>query len=153
MNSSTPQKKDNEERLLLARILAEGLRDTPIPREINPLGASMGLVIREVRRGYVRLSFEIGAQFTQGTGVVQGGILATMADFGMAFAAISQTEAGVTVASVAVTVNYLRAAPHGHYEVVAEVEKMGSRVAFTRAVVNDAAGKTVATASSPLAVI
>jgi uncharacterized protein (TIGR00369 family) len=144
---------DNPERALIGRIVAEGLRDVPMPESINPLAASMRMTIREVKEGSAWLTFEIGRQFSQGAGVIQGGILAAMADYGMAFAAMSRIGDGSMVASVALTVNYLRAGPPGYYEVRAELDKSGSRFAFARAVVTDARGAVMATASSPLAVV
>jgi len=139
------------ERAFIRAVIAEGRRDVPVPT--NPLAESLGMVIRTAEEGRVTAGFAADARFTQGNGVIQGGILATMLDFGMVFAAFSVIPADRTLATVAQTTSFLRPAAPGAFTVEAEVERAGRHVVHARAAIRDAAGQTVATATAPLAVV
>lgn len=144
--------QEHPERALLLRIHADQLDNVAV--DTNPLATALGMRIKALPSlGQITVTFEVGAAFSQGDGYVQGGIFATMLDFGLAFAAMSATPAGRTVSTIGLTVNYLRPARPGHFVVEAVVEKMGRSVAVSRASLSDSEGRLVATASSPLAVL
>ena len=142
---------EHPERALVHRVIAEGLGDLPVTT--NPLAIALGMRLLSARTGGVRVAFTVGAAFTQGNGVVQGGIIAALLDFGMTFAAFSQVAADATVATVSQTTNYFRPAPAGELVVEAELEKTGRTLINARATLRDAAGTLLASATAPIAVI
>ena len=136
-------------------IVAEAIRWslTDVPVHANPVAESMRTVLASAERGRVRLRFEVDHQFTQGDGVIQGGILTAMLDFGMAFAALSVVAEGESVATVGINVNFLRVAAAGRFEVDARLEKIGKRMVFARADLAREDGELVASASAPLTIL
>ncbi|HBR99003.1 MAG TPA: hypothetical protein DD979_16740, partial [Gammaproteobacteria bacterium] len=91
--------------------------------------------------------------FTQGAGAIQGGIVATMLDFGLAFAALSVVDVTQSVATASIAVNYYRPAFAGHYTVRACIDKQGRTLIFASAELFDTRGKTIAMSNSPLIVV
>jgi uncharacterized protein (TIGR00369 family) len=87
-------------------------------------------------------------------GSVHGGFVCTALDSAAGCAVHTTLAAGLGYTSLEIKVNYLRAvkADSGELTVTGTVTKPGSRVAFAEAVMTDAAGRTVATASSTLLV-
>lgn len=147
-----PQHTEHPERKLLHEVHQRKLENVAVAT--NPLAASLGMRIGSVPAlGQVILTFGIDEGFTQGGGVVQGGIFAAMLDFGLAFAALSATPADRSVCTIGLNVNYLRPALPGRFTVEALLEKMGRTVAVARASLYNAEGQLLATASSPLAVV
>lgn len=142
---------EHPERAFIRRVIAEGGAGVPVPT--NPLAQALSMTVEHAAPGRVRAAFRADRRFTQGNGVIQGGILSAMLDFGMAFAAFSVAEAGVTVATVSQTTSFFRPAPPGGFTVEAEVEKAGRTVIHTRAVIYDGTGQAVAAATAPLAVV
>jgi uncharacterized protein (TIGR00369 family) len=142
---------DNPDRVLLERAIREQLEGVRF--DANPIAQAMATVLEGASPGRVRLSYDIGPQFCQGGGVVQGGIQAAMLDFGMAFAALTTVAAGESVASVGINVSYLRVAMPGRYRVEAWLEKTGKRMVFARAELQREGGETVASASSPITIL
>ena len=152
MQQATKQApKENPDRVLLAEAIRWSLTDVPV--HANPIAEAMRMVLARAERGRVRLRFDVGEGFTQGSGVIQGGIVAAMLDFGMAFAALSTVAEGESVASVGINVNYLRVAAPGRYEVDAELDKIGKRMVFARATLSRAGGEAVATSSAPITIL
>ncbi|UCV13991.1 PaaI family thioesterase [Quatrionicoccus australiensis] len=142
---------DHPERLLVRRAIDGGLRDLAV--DSNPLAISLGMRIVSASDGRVRLGFTVGTAFTQGNGVVQGGIVAALLDFAMIFAAFSQTPAGMTLATVSQTSNYFRPAPAGELFAEAELEKIGRSMVNARASLYGPDDSLLASATAPLAVI
>jgi uncharacterized protein (TIGR00369 family) len=150
-SSGAASRPDNPDRALLERAIREGLAGVRF--DANPIAQAMGTVLESASPGRVRLGYEIGPQFCQGGGVVQGGIQAAMLDFGMAFAALTTVAKGESVASVGINVVYLRVALPGRYRVEAWLEKTGRRMAFARAELALEGGEVVASASSPITIL
>ncbi len=142
---------ENPERAFIRRVVETGARDVQVTT--NPLAKSLGMVVREAAEGRVVASFHAGEDWTQGNGVVQGGIVSAMLDFGMVFSVFSTIGAGTTIATLSQTTNYLRPAPAGDFTVEGAVDRTGRTVAHARAVLFDAAGRQVATAIAPFAVL
>ena len=142
---------EHPERAFIRRIVERGERYVAVPT--NLLAQALEMTIRELTEGRVVTAFQAGKIFTQGNGVVQGGILATMLDFGMVFAVFSTVDVGVTIATVSQTTNFLRAASAGAFAVEASVDKSGRNVAFARAALLDEAGRMAATATASFAVV
>lgn len=142
---------EHPERTLVRRVIDEGARDVAV--ETNPLAIALGMRLLTAGEGSVRLAFTVGAGFTQGNGVVQGGIISALLDFGMVFAAFSSVPPGATVATVSQTTNYFRPAPAGALWVEAELEKAGRTMINARATLLDTEGRLLASATAPIAVI
>ncbi|HLO64359.1 MAG TPA: PaaI family thioesterase [Azonexus sp.] len=142
---------EHPERALVRRAVTEGLTDLPVTT--NPLAIALGTRLLSARDGGVQMAFSVGAAFTQGNGVVQGGIVSALLDFGMTFAAFSQVAADSTVATVSQTTNYFRPALAGELVVDAELEKAGRTLINARATLRDAAGTLLASATAPIALI
>lgn len=96
-----------------------------------------------------------GQSVYSAAGVAQGGMVCTMLDSAVALAVWTTLDPGYGPTSIDITVNYLRpvTVASGPLVVTGVVIKPGRRVALASAEVVDAAGKTVATATSNLLVI
>lgn len=141
----------NPDIVLLRRAIDEHLRDVPF--DANPLTIDLGTRLLEAAPGRVLLSFEPGARYVQGGGVIAGGIVATMLDFALGFAILTQLEPHDGAGTVALTVNFMKAARAGRLQVEGVCEKLGRTVGFSRATMTAADGSVIATATSPMAVM
>ena len=142
---------DNPDRALIAEMMAYGYSDVAV--DTNPVFADLGARIITAARGKIALRFSVGKRARQGDGIIHGGVISTMLDGGMAFAVLSMLDAGESAATISLTVNFLGAAGEGECEVGATVERIGQRVAFTRATLTSDTGKPVATATAAFAVL
>ncbi|SDU91449.1 PaaI family thioesterase [Pseudomonas vancouverensis] len=142
---------DNPDRHFIERFIAEDARDQPV--QGSPLARQLHMRLLSATHGAVDASFEIGVEFTQGGGVIQGGIVAAMLDFGLAFAALSVLDTGCTAVTTALNVNYLRPASLGRYHVHAFLEKQGRTLIYVSAKLLDANERPIAIASSPMAIV
>ncbi len=118
---------------------------------LRALGALLIGVDRSA--GEVLLEFTPGAEFLQGLGVLQGGVVSAMLDFAMGFAGLAMMEPGVQVATATMTVAFLRRADPGTYVARGLVERRGKSLLFARAELRNAAGHLVATGTASLAVL
>lgn len=123
--------------------------------DTNPLAADLRMRLQafdDAARTLVT-RFEPAAHHLQGNGVVQGGIVATMLDFGLAFGVLAMLAPQKTAATVALNVQFERAVMPGELEVRATVDRLGGRLAFATATLCQAGGAEVlARASATLAV-
>ncbi len=142
---------EHPERAFMRDIIARGLTEVPVTT--NPLAIAVGMTIVEASEGRVQARFSVGEAFTQGNGVLQGGIVSALLDFGMAFAAFSCIPAGATIATVAQTTNFFRAAQAGTLFVEASLEKTGRTMINARARLTGPDGKALASATAPIAVL
>lgn len=101
----------------------------------------------------LRMRFRPGDQYLQGRGVIQGGIVATMLDFSLAFAAMTVTDGDKAVATASLNVSYLKPAFPGVYFCDAVVERAGRTLVFARATLSTENGDAVATATTVMSVI
>jgi len=87
-------------------------------------------------------------------GTVHGGLVCTLLDSAVGCAVQTTLPQGQGYTSVEIKINYLRPvhANSGELTCVGTVVKPGSRIAFAEAVVTDASGRALATASSTLLV-
>ncbi len=122
----------------------------PLAVGTSALAAELSTQILQAGPGEICLSFVVGDRFTQATGVLQGGAVASMLDFGLAFAALTLRGPGESAVTLSLAINYLRPALPGSYEVHAKVIRAGRRLTFVEASLLGPAGDAVATASSPL---
>lgn len=140
---------DNPDRAVIAEAVATGSTNLDFPDA--PLLGGLNCKLQSARHGKVELRFNPGALYVQGNGVISGGIVATMLDFGLAFAALTICEAGESTASVGLNVSYLAPVTPGPVLVHAELLSTGYRLVQAEARLMDLGGQQLAIASSPLA--
>ena len=123
----------------------------PPERTSNPLARDLSaeLLEADAAQGTAVLAFAASARFVQGAQVLQGGIIATLLDFAMAFAAharLAPEERAFATATL--TVNLLRAAPPGRYLARGRIVRAGTRVMFAEAELASESGASVARATA-----
>lgn len=142
----------NADQALIYRFLERP--DQPLAIDSNPMAVALGsqLLMVETKTGRIELGFDPDPLFIQGTGVLQGGAVAAMLDFAMAFATLAHLPVGQSCATVNLSTAFLRPAPRGRYVALGEVERRGKALAFTHARLMRAEDRiVVATATSTLA--
>lgn len=146
-------KQENVEHSLLLDLIREGgSRAEPVAvTEAGALFRDLGCTVIAAAPGEVRLGFRCGAAHVQGNGVVNGGIVATMLDLGLAWAALTRLPAERSAATIALNVAFLRPALPGAFTVAGRTVAFGYRTAQSEAQLFDAEGRLIATATSPLA--
>ncbi len=145
----------NTDRALVLQFLQDGRKPAAITS--NPLAQDLGgeLLELDTEGGAAVLAFAPPPRFAQGAQVLQGGIVATLLDFAMAFAAHATLAAAERPFSTAtLNVSLLRPAPPGRYLARGRIVRAGRSLLFADAALTAATdGRTVATASAvmPLA--
>jgi uncharacterized protein (TIGR00369 family) len=129
------------------------IRDGVLPPP--PIARLVQMGITAVEEGRVEFTCEVDESVYNPIGVVHGGLVCTMLDTVAGCAVHTTLPAGVGYTSIELKVNYLRAVhvSSGPLTATGRVVKPGRRVAFAEGEVRDAAGRTVATASSSLLVL
>ena len=130
----------------------EAIRDGVLPPP--PIAKLMQMGVTALEKGRVEFTCELDESVYNPIGVVHGGLVCTVLDTVAGCAVHTTLPAGVGYTSIELKVNYLRAvhASSGPLTAIGRVVKPGRRVAFAEGEVLDAAGRTVATASSSLLV-
>lgn len=127
-----------------------------MPVDSNPLAVDLGATLLEAdaRTGSLTLGFEPGERFLQGNGVIQGGIVATMLDFAIAFAALARLPETRSAVTVSLNVHLVKPAPAGRYVARGTVQRMGGKLAFMQAELRRAdQADVVASATAVMAVL
>jgi uncharacterized protein (TIGR00369 family) len=122
-------------------------------RRKPPTGVLFKSNILEVRSkdGFVRMSYDIGPDFCNPSGAVQGGIIAAMLDDTAAFACIVKAGEPIYVASLELKTSFFAAAKQGILYAEAQCIKLGRTVAFMEASLMDGEGKLLAKMSTTAA--
>ncbi|WP_233517423.1 PaaI family thioesterase [Geodermatophilus marinus] len=130
------------------RAIADGTLPPP------PIARLFAMDVVAVEEGRVEFSCALDESAYNPIGVVHGGLVCTLLDTVAGCAVHTTLPRGTGYTSIEIKVNYLRAvhASSGPLTAVGRVTKPGRRVAFAEGEVTDAAGRTVATASSSLLV-
>ena len=130
----------------------EALRDGVLPPP--PIVPLMQMDLVAVEAGLLEFSCLGDESVYTPIGVVHGGLVCTLLDTVAGCAVHSTLPRGTGYTSIELKVTYLRAvtADSGPLRAVGRVVKPGRRVAFAEGEVFDAAGRSVATASSSLLV-
>jgi uncharacterized protein (TIGR00369 family) len=122
----------------------------------NPLAHELRAEILQLdaEQGTAVLAFAPPARFVQGAQVLQGGIIATLLDFAMAFAAHARLAAAERAFSTAtLTVHLLRPAPPGRYLASGRIIRAGGKLLFAEAELAAEGGESVARASAVMPLI
>ncbi len=135
------------------RELLEGIRDGEIPPP--PMAHVFGFRIVEVGDGHVVFECEPDESSYNPLGTVHGGLVCTLADTVVGCAVHTTLAAGVSYTSVDLNVSYLRpvTAQSGVLRATGTTTKVGRRVGFATAAIEDGAGRLVATATSSLLIL
>jgi uncharacterized protein (TIGR00369 family) len=115
-----------------------------------PTSVILNAQILEVRSadGYVRMSYDIGPDFCNPSGAVQGGIVTAMLDDAAAFACIVKAGKAIYVASLELKTTFLSAARQGRLYAEGHCIKLGKSFAFMEAELTDPDGKLLAKMST-----
>lgn len=146
--------KTNTDRTLIRRFLAGDGK--PLAIDSNPLAADLGGVLEaaDAETGAVRLAFSPGSHYLQGNGALQGGIVATMLDFAIAFAGLARLPDERHGVTSTITVNLMKPALAGHYIAAAALDRVGATMLFASArLLRREDDGLVATASAVLPIV
>lgn len=127
----------------------------PLALDSNPLAVDLATRLQawDAEARVLTLRFSPVARHLQGNGVVQGGLVTAMLDFGLAFCVLALVDPPKTAVTVALNVHFERAVLPGELEVRARVDRIGGRLAFATAQLGPAGSAEVsARATATLAV-
>jgi len=143
--------RENADHVALHRFLAGGAAG---PIYTSPLLEAMGATLEsyDADIGRLIMGFAPSELFRQGAGFVQGGALAAMLGFVMAFTGLAAAGRERTITTTSMTTNYLAGSKGSTFRAIGEVEKAGRRVIYVRAQLEED-GRSVASASSTLLVL
>ena len=144
----------NADQALVRRFVQAPAR--PLAVDSNPLAVQLGgrLDAWDAAARELTLRFCPGADAVQGNGVVQGGLVTAMLDFGLAFCVLALLEPPKVAVTVTLNVQFQQAVLPGDLEVRARIDRLGGRLAFASASISRAGSDEVlARATSTLAVI
>jgi uncharacterized protein (TIGR00369 family) len=114
---------------------------------------TVGARFAEVEEGRVVVELDANAGHRQEGGVVQGGIIAQLADAAMATTLMTLQPPGESNATIELKINFVRPVVEGLLRATGRVVEMKKSILFAEADVVDGAGKLVARASSTCMVI
>lgn len=100
--------------------------DIPLPEIARSLGATVKEVLPD--QGCVSMDYEVGSKFTNPTGIIQGGILASMLDDAMSLALLSTMDKNVFAPSLELKINFIHPAYPGKFTGVGRVLSKGKTV-------------------------
>lgn len=113
-----------------------------------PFARLIGMRLADLRRGEATLTLEMRDDLRQPSGVLHGGVTATLIDTAMAFAMRTMIPLDQNTATIDLTVHYLRPHSEGKIECTARVVRAGKRIFTISAEVLGSRGKLIATAIS-----
>ncbi len=113
-----------------------------------PFSKLIGMRLVELRPDEAVLSIEMRDDLRQPSGVLHGGVTATLIDTAMAFAVRTRLGIDEATATIDLTVHYLRPHLSGTFTCTAKVVRAGKRIFTVSADVVGEAGKLIATAIS-----
>jgi uncharacterized protein (TIGR00369 family) len=107
----------------------------------------------DIAAGRAEIEFDGRADFANGFGSLQGGILTAMLDNAMTSAALAVSNMKIMVPTLEIKTSFIAPAMPGRIIGIAEVLRMGRSVAFLSGRLADAEGTLVATASATCRVV
>jgi uncharacterized protein (TIGR00369 family) len=113
-----------------------------------PFAKLMGMRLVDLRPDEAVISIEMRDDLQQPSGVLHGGVTATLIDTAMAFAVRTHLEDHEFTATIDLTVHYLRPHTAGTVTCTAKVVRAGRRIFTVSADVENEEGKLVATGLS-----
>lgn len=119
----------------------------------NLLAEALNLKVINVEQQTILLHFSVGATFTQAHGMLQGGILTAMMDFGAAFLGVLQVAEQQSIVTTHLSTQFFRPAAQGEYFVSAKLDKAGAKMIFVSAQLYQQPEKPIAAATFSMAVV
>ena len=113
-----------------------------------PFAKLMGMKLVDMRPGEAVLSIEMRDDLRQPSGILHGGVTATLIDTAMAFAVRTRLGQDDATATIDLTVHYLRPHISGVFTCTAKVVRAGKRIFTVSADVHNTEGKLISTAIS-----
>ncbi len=101
----------------------------------NPFIKFVGIQVPQLGRGYARFVLPFKPELANSIGLLQGGMLAALADETVAFALYSLVKEGETINTVEMKINFLGAVQDGEVEAVARITKRGRTISLGDVVV------------------
>jgi len=113
-----------------------------------PLGQMLGMKLTELRPDEAVFTMEMRDDLRQPSGVMHGGVTASLIDTAMAFAVRTRLDRSEATATIDLTIHYLRPVTEGKVTCIAKLVRAGKRIFTVSAEVQNAEGKLIATALS-----
>ena len=113
-----------------------------------PFAQLIGMRLEDLKMDEATVSVEIRDDLRQPSGVLHGGVTATLIDTAMAFAVRTRLEPTAATATIDLTVHYLRPLVEGRATCIAKTVRAGKRIFTVSAEVFNSDGKIIATGLS-----
>lgn len=113
-----------------------------------PFAKLIGMKLIDMQLDIAVISIEMRDDLRQPSGVLHGGVTATLIDTAMAFAVRTRLPVNEATATIDLTVHYLRPHISGTLTCTAKVVRAGKRIFTVSAEVRGTDGKLIATAIS-----
>lgn len=113
-----------------------------------PFSRLIGMRLVDLSPGVAKISIEMRDDLRQPSGVLHGGVTATLIDTAMAFAVRTHLPIDAATATIDLTVHYLRPHLSGKFVCTASVVRAGKRIFTVSADVHNEDGKLIATGIS-----
>ena len=122
---------------------------------ISPCSSLLGRRVIDARPGdsWIKIGFDGKQEFCTNAGLVQGGMLAAMAEGTMAAAVFAMTDGKLYCPAISMTVNFLATAKPGPIIAEAKVTQLGRTIAFVEGKLSADDGTLLATATSSVRVV
>lgn len=96
----------------------------------NPFIKFVGIRVPQLGWGYARFVLPFKPDLANSIGLMQGGVIAALADEAVAFALYSLVKEGETFNTVEMKINFLGAVKEGDVEAVAHIAKKGRTISL-----------------------
>ncbi|MBL8180129.1 MAG: PaaI family thioesterase [Blastocatellia bacterium] len=113
-----------------------------------PFSKLIGMRLVDLSPGVAKIAIEMRDDLRQPSGVLHGGVTATLIDTAMAFAVRTHLPIDAATATIDLTVHYLRPHLSGTFLCTATVVRAGKRIFTVSADVHNEVGKLIATGIS-----
>ena len=101
-------------------------------KELNKFIDFMKIKLIEANKGIAKMEIEVRDDFYQGYSFMQGGLIGAVSDECMAYAVLSEIKNDEKqIATVTISHQHIKPVKNGTLKAIANVVKMGRRVAFT----------------------
>ncbi|MBI4795953.1 MAG: PaaI family thioesterase [Deltaproteobacteria bacterium] len=96
----------------------------------NPFVRFIGIQVPQLGRGFARFVLPFKPDLANSIGLLQGGVIAAVADEAVAFALYSLAKEGETFNTVEMKINFLAAVKEGEVEATAHIAKRGRTISL-----------------------
>ena len=96
----------------------------------NPFIKFVGIQVPQLGKGFARFVLPFKPDLANSIGLLQGGIIAALADEAVAFALYSLVKEGETFNTVEMKINFLGAVKEGEVEATARIAKRGRTISL-----------------------